>query len=145
MVGFFAGIGLNRHEAEELAAESALMVVTSISRLRSAQAFEAWFWAIARNRLRTTFRKRKSPRPVDAEVSPSTPEETAIIADEHVRIREAMKQLTPRDRELLWLREVEGLSYEDIGSRLGSAVGTVRVACHRARQRLEEAYARGES
>lgn len=145
MVGFFSGIGLNRHDAEELAAESALMVVTSIARLRSAQAFEAWFWAIARNRLRTLFRKRRTPRPVDAEISPETPEEAAITKDEHLRIRKAMELLTPRDRELLWLREVEGLSYEDIGGRLGAAVGTVRVACHRARQRLEEAYARGET
>jgi RNA polymerase sigma-70 factor (ECF subfamily) len=144
MVGFFVGIGLNRHEAEDLAAESSLEVVISIARLRSPQAFEAWFWAIARNRLRTTFRKRRVPRPVDAEVSPATPEETAIISEEHARIRSAMSQLSTRDRQLLWLREVEGLSYDDIGSRLGATVGTVRVACHRARQRLEEVYTRGE-
>jgi RNA polymerase sigma factor (sigma-70 family) len=55
-----------------------------------------------------------------------------------------MSQLSTRDRQLLWLREVEGLSYDDIGSRLGATVGTVRVACHRARQRLEEVYTRGE-
>lgn len=145
MVGFFVGIGLNRHEAEELAAESSLMVVTSIARLRSPQAFEAWFWAIARNRLRTTFRKRRIPRPVDAEISPATPEEHVIIRDEHLRIRQAMETLSARDRELLWLREVEELSYEDISTRLGSNPGTVRVACHRARQRLEEVYARGEA
>jgi len=144
MIGFFVGIGLNRHEADELAAESSLMVVTSIARLRAPQAFEAWFWAIARNRLRTTFRKRRTPRPVDAEISPSTPEEHVIISDEHLRIRQAMETLSPRDRELLWLREVEELSYEDISHRLGSTPGTVRVACHRARQRLEEVYARGE-
>jgi RNA polymerase sigma-70 factor (ECF subfamily) len=144
LVGFYIGVGLNRHEADELAAESSLMVVSSISRLRAPQAFEAWFWAIARNRLRTTFRRRRSPRPVDTEISPPTPEEAAIVSEEHARIRVAMESLTPRDRELLWLREVEGLSYEEIGSRLGSAVGTVRVACHRARQRLEEAYVLGE-
>ena len=48
--------------------------------------------------------------------------------------------ITMKDRELLWLREVEGLSYEEIGGRLSAAAGTVRVACHRARKRLERAY-----
>ena len=60
--------------------------------------------------------------------------------DEHRRIRLALENLSPKDRELLWLREVEGLEYDDIARRLGATAGTVRVACHRARRRLEAAY-----
>ncbi len=52
----------------------------------------------------------------------------------------ALDHLSDRDRQLLWLREVEGLSYDEIGGRLRATAGTVRVACHRARKRLEEAY-----
>ena len=70
----------------------------------------------------------------------SGPEERAIDADDHSRIRGALTMLSVKDRELLWLREVEGLSYEEIGGRLSAATGTIRVACHRARKKLEQAY-----
>ena len=86
------------------------------------------------------FRRRRAARPTDAMVSPSTPEEISMEGDEHRRIRIALVSLSPKDRELLWLREVEGLGYEDIARRLGVAAGAVRVACHRARRRLEAIY-----
>lgn len=140
LIAFYLGVGLGRHEAEELSAETCEAVVTRIDRLRASEAFEAWFWSIARNRLRTMFRRRRAARPTDAMVSPSTPEEISIEGDEHRRIRVALVSLSPKDRELLWLREVEGLEYEDIARRLGLTAGTVRVACHRARRRLEAIY-----
>jgi RNA polymerase sigma-70 factor (ECF subfamily) len=144
IVAFFLGLGLDLHSADDLAAETAEAIVKGISRLREPQAFEAWFWSIARNRLRNFYRRRRSARPTDAMISPATPEELSIEREEHRRILAALAQLSPRDRELLWLREVEGLEYEEIGGRLGTAIGTVRVAIHRARRRLEEIYQRDE-
>jgi RNA polymerase sigma-70 factor, ECF subfamily len=145
MVAFFLGLGIDLHNADELAAETAEAIVKGIARLREPQAFEAWFWSIARNRLHNFYRRRRSARPTDAMISPSTPEELSIEKEEHRRILAALAQLSPRDRELLWLREVEGLAYEEIGGRLGSAVGTIRVALHRARRRLEEIYQQDET
>jgi RNA polymerase sigma-70 factor (ECF subfamily) len=77
-------------------------------------------------------------------ISPSTPEEISIEGDEHRRIRMALSQIPVKDRELLWLREVEGLEYDDIAIRFGSSASTIRVACHRARRRLEAVYLSGE-
>ena len=144
MIAFYLGVGLGRHEADELSAETCEAVVSRIDRLRAPEAFEAWFWSIARNRLRTLFRRRRAAKPTDAMISPSTPEEISIEGDEHRRIRIALISLSTKDRELLWLREVEGLEYEDIAHRLGATAGTVRVACHRARRRLEAIYLAGE-
>ena len=140
LIAFYVGVGLSRHEAEELSAETCEAVVSRIDRLRAPEAFEAWFWSIARNRLRTLFRRRRAAKPTDAMISPATPEEISMEGDEHRRIRVALNGLSPKDRELLWLREVEGLEYEDIANRLGATAGTVRVACHRARRRLEALY-----
>jgi RNA polymerase sigma-70 factor (ECF subfamily) len=145
VVAFYLGLGLDLHNADELAAETAEAIVKGVPRLREAQAFEAWFWSIARNRLRNFYRTRRSARPTDAMISPATPEELSIEREEHRRILAALAQLSPRDRELLWLREVEGLDYGEIGGRIGSAIGTVRVAIHRARRRLEEIYLQDES
>ena len=140
LFAFYLGVGLGRHEAEELAAETCEAVVTRIDRLRAPEAFEAWFWSIARNRLRSLFRRRRATKPTEAMISPSTPEDISMQGDEHRRVRIALANLSTKDRELLWLREVEGLEYDEIARRLGVTAGTVRVACHRARRRLEAIY-----
>jgi RNA polymerase sigma-70 factor (ECF subfamily) len=71
---------------------------------------------------------------------PTPPDETVIAREEHADIRQALKSLSAADRDLLWMRDIEGLGYKDIGGRLGAATGTIRVRCHRARQRLGTAY-----
>ena len=96
---------------------------------------------IVRNRLKGWIRVNRRPRRYEpANATVAGPEERAIDADDHSRIKGALSMLTERDRELLWLREVEGLTYGEIGGRFGAATGTIRVACHRARKRLERAY-----
>lgn len=145
LVAFYHGVGLPHDLVGEIVADALEGMVRNFSQLRDPNAFEGWFWAIARNRMRTNLRRYRSNKtPQDAFVSPSTPEERTILNEEHSHIRAALAMMTPRDRELLWLREVEGLEYEEIGSRLGATVGAVRVSCHRARKRLEEAFIRLE-
>ena len=141
LVAFFIGAGVPPSDADDLAADTCEGLVKNISKLREVGAFEAWFWAIARAKLRTWIRKRRRPGRFEPVNAPgNTPGERLVEDEEHAGIRAALDQLSPKDRELLWLREVEGLSYEEIGGRLRTAVGTVRVASHRARKRLEEAY-----
>lgn len=139
LIGFFRGAGAD--EPDDLAADTITSMIAHLPRLRSPEAFEAWFWAIARARFRTSLRRRR--RPPRAELPnppPSEPPDAVETAAEHARIRAALGRLSPRERALLWLREVEGLDYARIGGRLGVATGTVRVAVHRARAKLRKAY-----
>ena len=141
LIAFYHGVGMPRDLVGEIVSDALEGMVRNFPKLRDPDAFEGWFWAIARNRMRTSLRRYRSQRtPQDAFVSPSTPEEKAMLREEHLHIRAALQMLPRRDRELLWLREVEGLEYEEIGTQIGATVGTVRVACHRARKRLEEAF-----
>lgn len=144
LVAFYRGMGLPAAEAEDVASEAVMGMVKGISRLREPDAFEGWFWTIARNRVRTQLRRRsRVVRELDGP-SPDGPVDRVMLREEHEQIRRALAELPPRDRELLWLREVEGLSHEDIAGRMKMAAGAVRVACLRARRRLEEAYLRLE-
>ena len=141
LIGFYRYSGLTASESEDLTGDVVEDVITRLATLRSPKAFDAWMWSIGRNRLKGWIRVNRRPDRYE----PSTPaamgpEERAIDADDHSRIRGALTMLSVKDRELLWLREVEGLSYEEIGGRLSVATGTVRVACHRARKKLEQAY-----
>lgn len=141
LIAFYHGVGMPHDLVGEIVSEALEGMVRNFPKLRDPDAFEGWFWAIARNRMRTSLRRYRSQRsPQDAFVSPSTPEEKVMLKEEHINIRAALQMLPSRDRELLWLREVEGLEYDEIGTQIGATVGTVRVACHRARKRLEEAF-----
>ncbi|MDH3308465.1 MAG: sigma-70 family RNA polymerase sigma factor [Acidimicrobiia bacterium] len=141
LVAFFRGAGPPWADADDLAAHTCEAVVKSIDKLRNPAAFEGWFWQIARLSLRGWIRKNRRPRRLPpGSVAPREPDEAFFEAEEHDLIRAALAMMSTKERELLWLREVEGLSYEEIGGRLGAATGTVRVACHRARKRLEVVY-----
>ncbi|HEX2152771.1 MAG TPA: sigma-70 family RNA polymerase sigma factor [Acidimicrobiia bacterium] len=141
LIAFFHGVGMPADLVGEIVSDALEGMVRGFPKLRDPVAFEGWFWSVARNRMRTGIRRHRSRRnPQDAFVSPSTPEEKVMVQHDHSLIRAALQALPPRDRELLWLRDVEGLEYAEIGSQLGATIGTVRVACHRARKRLEEAF-----
>lgn len=140
LVAFYRGVGLSATDAEELAAETTEGIVRSFPRLRDVASFEGWFWTVARNRLRSRLRTlRRTVNELDYPLVPD-PGDLAVQAEEHAAIRRALDRLPPRDRMILWLREVEGLEYEDIGLRLALPGASVRVAALRARRRLEAAY-----
>jgi RNA polymerase sigma-70 factor (ECF subfamily) len=65
------------------------------------------------------------------------PEQVAIEADSVVRMRELLMVLPDKQREILILRVVVGLSAEETASAVGSSAGAVRVAQHRALARLK--------
>lgn len=141
LIGFYRYSGLTPVQAEDLASDVLEDVITKLATLRNPKVFDAWMWSIGRNRLKGWIRVNRRPdRFEPATPTVSGPEEQAVDAEDHSRIRTALSMLKMRDRELLWLREVEQLSYEEIGGRLGAATGTIRVACHRARKKLEQAY-----
>ena len=71
-------------------------------------------------------------------VRPSAnPETLATQADERGRLMRALESLSPRFREVLVLRELEGCSYKEIAEITGIPMGTVMSTLSRARERLQ--------
>ena len=137
LVAFYRGQGLNLADAEDVASDTCESIIRSIRRLRSPQAFEAWFWRVARSKFHDYLRKRHRPLPApEVETIHVLPDEQALDQEDFRTVRAAYGKLGAADRELLWLREVEGLSYAAIGGRLFKREGAVRVAMLRARRRL---------
>lgn len=134
--------GFDLATREDIAADVSEIVLSKIDTLRQLETFEAWFWAITRNQVRAWLRRkqRASRHTEPHQPAPTPPDETVVIDEEHLTIRRALTRLSEADRHLLWLREVEGLTYKEISNRLDAASGAIRVRCHRARQRLEAAY-----
>jgi len=64
------------------------------------------------------------------------PERTAHTGELGRAISKALTALSPRDRSAVVLREVQGLSYEEIARTIDVPLGTLKSVLHRARERL---------
>ncbi len=140
LVAFYRNQGLRYYDAEDMAADACEAVIRTLPKLRDPRKFEAWFWRIARSKLYDYFRRKRRPTlPGEREAAMDDPTEAVVIADDHQEVREAYQMLKPRDRELLWMRDVAGLSYGEIAGRFSAKEGAIRIGVMRARQRLEQA------
>ena len=70
--------------------------------------------------------------------SASNPEQAALQNADGALVRKALGELSPRFREVLVLREIEGMSYREIAEIVGAPVGTVMSGLSRARSQLRE-------
>jgi len=130
------------HTADDVAQEVCIAVLSALSRYRDeGRPFEAFVYRIAANKVADAQRAfYRSAIPVaevpdEVETAPG-PEELAERASEAERLREMLSTLPENMRELLVLRVAVGLSAEETGRALGMTAGAVRVAQHRAMQRL---------
>lgn len=107
-----------------------------------------WLFVVAANMARDEARKAARERRhltlLAAEPQDERPSPEEILDDEarRHRVREALDQLTPRDREVLLLWDA-GLSYDEIAAQTGLARTAVGTTLARARRRLVEAYGSG--
>ncbi|MEN8041624.1 MAG: RNA polymerase sigma factor, partial [Actinomycetota bacterium] len=120
-VAFYRYTGLNPDNAEDLAADAVEHIISKLPTLRKASAYDAWMWTITRNLLRSHWRSNKTKDAREPMTpAPPTPEEQAIIHEEHAQVARALGSLSLKDRELLWLREVLDLDYRSIAQRVDS-------------------------
>lgn len=66
------------------------------------------------------------------------PERAALASVDGRRLEDALLRLEPRDRAIVLMREVQGMSYDEIARVLDLPLGTLKAALHRARERLRD-------
>jgi RNA polymerase sigma-70 factor (ECF subfamily) len=128
-------------EAEDLAQEVFIAAYRALPSFRGDSTFSTWIYRIAvhvcshhlrRRRLDTT---ELDEREVD-EDREHDPERLAISGELQHRVRSAIQQLPYKLRLVVVLRDMHGLSYEEIAQVVGCPIGTVRSRLHYATQRL---------
>lgn len=130
----------NEHDAEDVVQEASLRALRYFRTFTGGNG-RAWFLRIVRN---TCWSWRgqtlqSSMDPFDETLHsgdqlPSDPETLALRTDAAASIERAIGSLPDRFRELLVLRELEGLSYRELADVLGIPIGTVMSGLSRARQ-----------
>jgi RNA polymerase sigma-70 factor (ECF subfamily) len=121
-----------------------LDVFRGVGRLLDAGAFPAWVYRVARDRTcRVLRRQRRDAVPLGDLEPADDPAEREFTAEEAGRIHKALGELTPDHREVLLLRFLEDMAYDDIAQVIGCPVGTVRSRLHHAKRALRVILEKG--
>jgi RNA polymerase sigma-70 factor (ECF subfamily) len=130
----------DEHAAEDVLQDVWLDVFRKIHTLRDAGAFVGWLFQVARGRAYGVLRKRGGIRTV-----PLEPEQEHDFAaepepkgepDEAAVVNASFEVLPHEQREVILLRFMEGMSYEQIATAVGCEVGTVRSRLHYGKRAL---------
>jgi RNA polymerase sigma-70 factor, ECF subfamily len=135
----------NEQDAQDVAQEAYLRAFRFFPGFRGGNA-RAWLLKIVRNTCYTwlqTNRPMQDATEFDEKLFPSdcrgaNPEEAVIRKDNDTQLRRALQKLPPSFREVIVLRELEGLSYREIADITGMPAGTVMSSLSRARGRLRQ-------
>ena len=140
-------------EVEDIVQESFIKAYRALGSFRGDSAFYTWLYRIAVNTAKN-YLVAASKRPIsltqfekndddDFEEDhfmsdAATPESELITKQIAETVNETMNELPADLREAIMLREIEGMSYEDIADSMGCPIGTVRSRIFRAREAISQ-------
>ena len=127
----------NREDAADAAQEAFVLAFRALDRFQTERKFYPWLYTILRNCcFKLANRRRKNAgEPLDELCLLAAPE--AGRKEQQTRQLEmALLRLTAEDRELITLKHLDGLSYEELAERLEIPPGTVMSRLYHARKRL---------
>jgi RNA polymerase sigma-70 factor, ECF subfamily len=141
-IGHAIGILGKREDALDAVQEAFISAYQALARFDLNRRFYPWFYIILRNccyKLAAARKKMEIGIPDELMIlSPApgiTPEETLLL-------EQAMLELRAEERELIILRHLDGLSYEELAQRLDVPLGTIMSRLYNARKNLRDKLAR---
>ena len=142
----------DQSEAQDVAQEAFLKAYRALGSFRGESAFYTWLYRIAINTAKNALVAQRR-RPVDFDLDAQDPEAferqaklkesdtpEGVLLTEEIRqvVEKAMEQLPEDLRTAIVLRELDGLSYEEIAEAMDCPVGTVRSRIFRAREAIDK-------
>ena len=145
----------SRADAEDVAQQAFVDAFNALHTFHAdgrARAFGTWLLRIAVNRSKDVLKsKKRTEEPLDHEVpgadaafayDPSNPESNVSSGERRHHLETALLQVSPKYREVLILRDIEEMSYEEIRAILQLPVTTLKIRVVRARAMLRDAIER---
>ncbi|MCB9252117.1 MAG: sigma-70 family RNA polymerase sigma factor [Flavobacteriales bacterium] len=132
----FAKYQVNDHDlAKDLVQETFMALFGKINDVDPEKAVP-FLYAVIRNRIKDHFKLRKNHSPIELYQGQEMPVDGQMEHKQIVNL--ALSGLDPRERELIVLRDLEGLSYEEIAELTNFNLGQVKVYLFRARKQFKE-------
>ena len=133
-------------EAEDLAQEVFLRIHRHLGRFNGRSALKTWVYRVTLNHCRSKLGRKRYPTQPLAEENDGegarlvdearSPEDQVLARDTGRQVTQALRELKPVFREAVVLRDLQGLSYDEIAEILKVRIGTVRSRIARGRDRL---------
>lgn len=135
-------------DAADMAQESLIKIYRSIKGFKGEASFSSWVYRLTVNTCMDGLRKRKRA-PISLEytmesgvpfedTATDTPEVHALSIERSEDIQKAINRLSGEHKAVVVMRDITGLTYEEIAESLQISVGTVKSRINRGRQRLKE-------
>ena len=139
----------NRDEVEEVMQEVAVAAANQSAKAEPVERVGPWLYRVAMRQMmllrRKAGRRRKlingvlqTRQPTEEDARSRSPLEFLVSQERCEEVRQAMVRMTERDRQLLMLKYVDGLSYGEIAQRVGVTPSAVQSRLHRARGLLRK-------
>ena len=136
---FISRLMADRERADELFQDTWLTVIRKIHALKKPETFGTWLYRIARNKVYQELRDRKQFTELNEEFTASDGAEDEIaLSDDVAKLHRCLERLRPQHREVLMLRFLEQMSYQEMAEVLDCNPGTVRSRIHFAKLSLKE-------
>ncbi len=106
----------------------------------------SWLCTMARSRaidqLRASTRRKRldsvAPEDLDTRAKQDDPEQSLLLSERGLRVREAIDKLNPEQGEVIQIAYFSGLTHSEIAERLGQPLGTVKTRIRHGMMRLRE-------
>jgi RNA polymerase sigma-70 factor, ECF subfamily len=133
----------NSHDAEDVVQEAYLRAFQYSGGFHGGDA-RAWLLMIVRNTSYRCLGRKRTNEQFDENIhvglpASVTPEQLLLQTADADLVEKALRELPVRFREIIVLRELEGLSYKEIADAMGVPMGTVMSTLSRARERFRRA------
>jgi RNA polymerase sigma factor (sigma-70 family) len=142
----------NHEDCEDLVQETFLRVYRSRYSYQRIAKLSTWIYTIALNLAKSMYKKKQRMSTISIHADESDPDDrefeirdTAILQDDELHLKNSMEelekalmQLNDDFREVIVLRDIQQLTYEEIAEITGTAMGTVKSRINRARIQLQE-------
>ena len=139
---FAASLGV-REEIDELVQDTFVRAFNSLESFRADSSLRTWLFTILKRLLldrKRAERRRKDVLEIDERDAATEYDALdTMVGDEMAqRVRDAVNQLSPTQREVFALRVNEGMAYAEIATAVGSTEGSCRVHYHNAIRLIKE-------
>lgn len=144
---------LGSDDIDDVVQEVFLRIYKNVKKFRGESKLSTWIYRIAINVCNNMYRKMKGRGPVVDLTEPMDDEDYTFqfSTDEDVqknvtndimyeKLRKVLETLSPEDRAILFMKEIDGLTYEEVGKILDKPEGTIKSRLHYIKQTIRKAF-----
>ena len=137
-MGHALAILTDHEDALDAVQEAFIDSYHALGRFDTSRQFYPWFYTILRNRCLKLLAGRRRSVSASLDDASILAADSEVPAEDRLALEHALLELSPAEREIVILKHIDGLSYDELAERLEIPKGTVMSRLFHARKRLRD-------